>query len=186
MSEQRCKGGWYNTPWKDVFWSFPCSVSWTPMLIYINKLSSLLLSLMLLLKVDKGGDSGHKYTYKWLWDTWVINYMTILLYSYITPVLAKKKSRETKQKQWDNLTLLWTVSTEHSKRYKSQQIGDSAQRLFLHLVRDSDGKTSIIAADMISSLIANLLLRPTGIRDSSMHGHNRPAASSFSLHCFSL
>jgi hypothetical protein len=64
MGEQRHKVRGYHTACKDVFWLFPSSISWTPMLIYINdKLSSLLLSLMLLLKVDKGGDDEHTYTY---------------------------------------------------------------------------------------------------------------------------
>jgi hypothetical protein len=64
MGEQRYKVGENHTPWKDVFWLFPSSISWTLMLIYINdKLPSLLLSLMLLLKVDKGGDGEHIYIY---------------------------------------------------------------------------------------------------------------------------
>jgi hypothetical protein len=64
MREQRYKVGGNHTPWKDVFWLFPSSITWTSMLIYINdKLPSLLLSLMLLLKVDKGGNGEHTYIY---------------------------------------------------------------------------------------------------------------------------
>jgi hypothetical protein len=97
MGEQRYKVGGYHTLWKGVFWLLPHSISWTPMLIYINnKLSSLLLCLMLLLKVDKahkGGDGEQTYTYICLWDTLVVNYMIIVLYSYIRPVFAKKIKR---------------------------------------------------------------------------------------------
>jgi len=94
MGEQRYRIGGYHAPWEDAFWLFPRSISCTPILIYINdKLSSLLLSLVLLLKVDKDGDGEQTYPY---YDCGtVVNYMMILPYSYHKTCIYKKKIKKT-------------------------------------------------------------------------------------------
>jgi hypothetical protein len=46
-----------------------------------------------------------------LWDTLVVNYMIILLYSYIRPVFSKKIKRNHPETVEKPHTLLWTVST---------------------------------------------------------------------------
>jgi hypothetical protein len=69
----------------------------------------------------------------------------ILLYSYIRPVFSKKNQEKPSRNSRE--TSHTVVDSEHTKRYKSRRTGDGVRRLFPHLVGDSDGKTSINAAD---------------------------------------
>ena len=57
-----------------------------------------------------------------LWDTWAVNYIILLLYSYIRPVFTKKNQE--KPPRNSGITLHTVVDSERTKLYKSRQIGD--------------------------------------------------------------